>query len=111
MAQEELDRLVLVQELDPERVDDYLEAHEDVPSRVVEVMEETGVREFRLFVGEELSIGYIVAEDIERFQEVYNEEPECLAWEERVANFKRSGVDPETGEFPMLEEAWTFSTE
>jgi len=105
---EELDRVVLVQELKADRVGDYLEAHEDVPDPVTERMEQSGVEEFRLFVGDELSIGYIEAEDFERFQEEYSADPECEDWEERVAEFKESGVDPESGEFPVLDEVWTF---
>jgi L-rhamnose mutarotase len=108
---DDLERYVLVQKLKPDRVDDYLEAHEEVPDPVVEKMAETGIQEFRLFVEGEYSIGYIVAEDFERFQEEYSDDPDCMSWEERVGEFKQRGVDTESGEFPVLEEVWTFVNE
>lgn len=105
---DDVERVVLVQELKSDRVEDYLAAHEDVPDPVTERMGEGGVEEFRLFVGDDLSIGYIEVEDFERFQAEYNADPDCEAWERRVAEFKESGVDPDSGEFPVLEEVWTF---
>ncbi|MFB6296091.1 MAG: L-rhamnose mutarotase [Halobacteriales archaeon] len=105
---DDVDRVVLVQELKPDRVGEYLEAHEDVPDPVTERMAESGVEEFRLFVGDDLSIGYIEVEDFERFQAEYSADPDCEDWEERVAEFKQSGVDTEEGDFPVLDEVWTF---
>jgi L-rhamnose mutarotase len=105
---DDVERVVLVQELESDRVGDYLEAHEDVPDPVTDRMAESGVEEFRLFVGDDLSIGYIEVEDFERFQEEYSADPDCEAWERRVAEFKESGVDPDAGEFPVLDEVWTF---
>jgi len=106
-----LERVVLVQKLKPDRVDEYLDAHEDVPDPVIERMKQSGVREFRLFVEGEYSIGYIEAEDVERFQEEYSTDPDCEAWEERVGEYKQSGVDTESGEFPVLEAVWTFEAD
>jgi len=105
------DRVLLVQELDPEHVDAYVEAHEAVPSAVIEAMERGGVERFDLFLHDNLSIGYIVAEDFEAFQETYAEDPECLEWEDRVAAFKQSGVDPDSGEMPLGDRIWSFERE
>lgn len=110
-AEETPERVVLVQKLKPDRVDEYLAAHEDIPEPVVKRMEQSGVEEFRLFVEGEYSIGYIVAEDIERFQAEYSADPDCQDWEERVGAYKQSGVDTESGEFPLLEEVWTFEAD
>jgi L-rhamnose mutarotase len=107
----EPDRVLLVQDLDPEKVDDYVEAHDDVPDAVTDAMERGGVHRFDLFVHDGVSIGYVVVDDFERFQSVYGDDPECMAWEERIAPFKRSGVDPDTGEMPLGDRIWSFDAD
>jgi L-rhamnose mutarotase len=108
MHDDSLERAILIQRLEPDGIDGYIEAHKSVPEDIVERMEESGVEEFRLFVGENLSIGYIAAEDIGRFEEEYAEDPACIAWEEKLAEYKRTGVDTEEGDFPALEQIWAL---
>lgn len=108
---DDLERAAMLQRLDPDHVDDYLEAHEDVPDAVPEAMERGGVHTFRLFVHGEISVGYIEVEDFEAFNEEYMADPECRQWEDRVGEFKRSGVDTESGEMPLMDEVWTFEAD
>lgn len=106
-----LDRVLLVQDLKPDRVDDYVEAHEDVPDPVVDLMAEHGIRRYDLYLHDGMSISHIVAEDFDAFVEAYGDSPEAEEWEERVSAFKRSGVDPETGAMPLADRIWTFDAE
>jgi len=43
------------------------------------------------------------------FEEAYGSDPDNQAWEERVGEFKRSGVDPDEMEMPVMERIWTLS--
>jgi L-rhamnose mutarotase len=110
-ANTDRDRVVLVQSLEPDRVEEYVAAHDDVPDPVVDVMAENGIERYELFVYDTLAISYVVATDFEAFTEAYGADPEVEAWEKHVESFKRSGVDPETGEMPAAERIWTFTTE
>lgn len=103
-----LEHVAMLQRLDPDHVDDYVEAHQDVPETVTEVMAANGVHRFRLWVRDEITVGYIEIEDWDAFTERYMADPDCVAWEERVGAFKRSGVDVETGELPIMDEVWSF---
>ena len=105
---DDIDRVAMIQRLDPDRVDDYLAAHEDVPEAVSEAMERGGVRQFQLFVRDDISVGYIEVEDLEAYVEEYASDPECREWEERVAEFKTAGVDVEDGSMPLMDRVWSF---
>jgi L-rhamnose mutarotase len=107
---DDYERVAMIQRLKPDRVDDYLEAHEDVPEAVSAAMERGGVLQFQLFVRGDLSIGYIEVEDLESFQEEYMSDPECQEWEERVGEFKTSGVDVDEGSMPVMDHVWSFET-
>jgi L-rhamnose mutarotase len=108
---DDIEHVAMIQRLVPDRVDEYLEAHEEVPDAVSEAMERGGVHTFRLFVHGDISVGYIEVEDFETFNEVYTADPECQAWEDRVGEYKRSGVDVDSGEMPVMDEIWTFEAE
>jgi L-rhamnose mutarotase len=103
--------VVILQRLDPDRVDEYVESHEDVPEAVTDAMAEGGVEEFRLFVEGDVAVCVLDVEDFEAYQERYESDEACLEWESHVDQFKRSGVDPDTGEMPTMEEVWTFTSE
>lgn len=106
---EDVERGALIQRLKPEAVEDYLEAHEDVPCAVSNVMRQSGVRQFQLFVSGDLSVGYIEAEDLQEFATAYSADPGCQKWEETVGEYKVSGVDTDDGELPLMEKIWSFT--
>jgi L-rhamnose mutarotase len=108
---DESERILLVQRLKPDRVDEYVEAHDEVPERVVELMDENGVERYDLYLYDDLSISHIVADDFDAFEAAYGDDLEAEQWEERVAAFKRSGVDPDTGEMPDAERIWSFEAD
>jgi L-rhamnose mutarotase len=108
---DDFERVAMIQRLKPDRVDDYLEAHEDVPGAVSEAMERGGVRQFQLFVQGDLSIGYFEVEDLEEFNEEYMNDPRCQEWEERVGEFKQSGVDVDEGSMPTMDHVWSFEAD
>jgi len=106
---DEVERVVMLQRLKSDAVDDYVEAHEDVPDSVVEAMEEGGVEEYELYVYDDIAIGIMDVHDLDEFEERYGSDPDNQAWEERVGEFKRSGVDPDEMEMPVMERIWSLS--
>jgi L-rhamnose mutarotase len=106
---DDLERVVMLQRLKSDRVDDYVEAHDDVPDSVVAAMDEADVEEYELYVYDDLAVGIMDVPDLERFEAVYGSDPDNEAWEERVGEFKRSGVDPDDMEMPVMEKIWAFS--
>ena len=105
------EQVVMLQRLDPNKVDEYIEAHEDVPQSVSDAMERAGVEEYRLYVHNEISVGVMELPSLEGFQEEYGGDPANEEWEERVSKFKQEGVDPDEMEMPVMEEIWAFTAE
>lgn len=104
----DLERVVLLQRLKPDAVDDYVEAHDDVPDSVVEAMREGGVEEYDLYVYDDVAVSVMDVRDLAEFEAVYGSDPDNEAWEERVGEFKRSGVDPDEMEMPVMERIWSL---
>ncbi|WP_248517962.1 L-rhamnose mutarotase [Salinarchaeum laminariae] len=108
---DDLERIVTVQRLKSDAVDDYVAAHDDVPDSVVEAMEDGGVAEYELYVDGDIAIGIMEVEDLEAFEDVYGSDPDNQKWEERVGEFKQSGVDPDEMEMPVMERIWSLGDE
>ena len=107
----DLERVVVVQRLKADAVDEYVEAHDDVPDSVVEAMTEGGVEEYELYVHDDVAVGIMDVRDLDEFEAVYGRDPDNQAWEDRVGEFKRSGVDPDEMEMPVAERIWALSDE
>jgi len=108
---DDLERIVMLQRLKPDAVDDYVAAHDDGPESVVEAMEEGGVAEYELYVHDDIAVGIMEVEDLAEFEAVYGSDPDNQAWEERVGEFKRSGVDPDEMEMPVMDRVWSLEDE
>ena len=110
-SSDEPERTVIVRRLKPDRVDDYIEAHEDVPNSVVSAMEKAGVEEYDLYVHDDIVVSIIEAPDLERLQEINTHNPEVQAWEDRVGQYKRSNGEQDGTGTPVMERIWTLSEE
>jgi L-rhamnose mutarotase len=108
---DDLARVVMLQRLKQDAIDDYVAAHDDVPDSVVDAMNEGGVDEYELYVYEDIAVGIMDVRDLDEFEDVYGDDPDNQAWEERVGEFKRSGVDPDEMEMPVMERIWSLSDE
>jgi L-rhamnose mutarotase len=109
--QTEPERLLLVQRLKEDRVEEYVELHQNVPDAVSELMENNGVYRYDLYIYQELAISYLVVDDFDSFTDAYADSAEALAWEERVSTLKQTGVDPETAEMPQADLIWSLDAE
>lgn len=110
------ERVAYVQYLDPDRVDEYAEAHERVPEAVTDAMERGGVEWFDLFVREDVAVCVAQVADPAAFAETYDaaidEDPAVEDWERFTGQFKREGVDPDADEsIPFMDRIWTFESD
>jgi L-rhamnose mutarotase len=107
----DLERVVVLQRLKQDAINDYVAAHDDVPDSVADAMNEGGVDEYELYVYEDIAVGIMDVRDLDEFEDVYAADPDNQAWEERVGEFKRSGVEPDEMEMPVMERIWSLSDE
>lgn len=109
---EDVERAVYMQRLDPDRKNDYLDAHRDVPEGVTDSMERGGVTEFELHVRDDIAVCILEAEDIDIYLEAVEDDEAVEEWERRVAEFKREGVnvDADDDGIPFMERVWTLSS-
>lgn len=109
----ETERVVYVQRINPERKQEYIDAHDDVPEGVTNAMERGTVREFELYVRDDIAVCILEAEDLGAYQAAVTGDPVVEEWERRVAQFKRDGVDvdaPEEDQIPFMKELWSFQS-
>ncbi|WP_459191119.1 L-rhamnose mutarotase [Halosimplex sp. J119] len=106
---DDLERVVLLQRLKPDATEEYVAAHEDVPDSVVEAMRDGGVENYDLYVHDDIAVSVMDVRDLEEFEAVYESDPDNQAWEERVGQFKRSGIDADDMEIPTMERIWSLS--
>jgi L-rhamnose mutarotase len=109
-----VERAVYVQYLKPERKAEYLAAHEDVPGGVTDAMAEGGVERFDLFVRGDIAVCVLEAEDIDAYVDRVSGDPAVEAWERRVAEFKREGVDVDAAngeQIPFMDCIWSFEAD
>lgn len=108
---DDLEEVVMLQRLKPDRIDEYDEAHEDVPQSVIDAMERADVADYRLYRRKEIVVGIMWLPSLDRFEEEYGADPENEAWETRVGQFKQEGVDPDEMEMPVMDLVWSLSSE
>lgn len=108
---DDTEQAVYIQRIDPEQKENYIDAHDDVPSAVTEAMRRSGVTDFRLYVRDDIAVCVVEAEDIDAYIEEVDTDPEVADWERYVAQFKRSGVDVDSDaeQIPFMDEIWSFS--
>jgi len=106
--EDDSERVVLLQRLQPDAFDDYVAAHDDVPDSVVAAMEEADIEEYELYVKGDVAVSVMTVPDLEEFEEIYEQYPENHEWEKRVSQFKRSGIDPDDMKMPEMERIWSL---
>ena len=108
---DETDRAVYVQRLDPEQVEEYVAAHDEVPAAVTDAMERGGVEEFELYVRDDIAVCLLECVDLDAYLDAVDGDEEVAEWERFTGRFKRDGVDadasPESG-IPFMERVWRF---
>jgi L-rhamnose mutarotase len=106
-----VERAVYIQYLKPDWKEEYLAAHESVPKGVTNAMVEGGVERFDLYVRGDIAVCVLEAEDVDAYLDRVSGDPTVEAWERRVAEFKREGVDVDAAEgeqIPFMDRVWSF---
>lgn len=109
----ETERAVYVQRLAPDRREEYVAAHDDVPEAVTDAMERGGVTEFELYVRGDVAVCILEAEDVDAYLDAVDGDEAVAEWERYTGRFKREGVDadadPEEG-IPFMDRVWHFES-
>jgi len=90
-------RVCFVMRLKPERVQDYLVAHETVWPEMLDALRETGWRDYSLFVleAEALVVGYLVTDDYERAQAEMAKRDVNARWQAGMAEYFADSTNPD----------------
>lgn len=105
------ERAVYVQRIDPERRQEYVDAHDGIPSGVTNAMQRGGVETFELYVRGDLAVCIVDAEDVGEYVDAVSDDPAVEEWERHVARFKTEGVDvdaPADDQIPFMDRIWSF---
>ena len=106
------ERAVVLQRIDPEQREAYLDAHEDVPNAVTDAMERNNVREFRLFIRDDIAVFVLEAPDVDAYYQDAMSDPDVQEWERYVAKFKQDGIDVDAtddDQVPFMNDVWSLA--
>lgn len=111
---DDLERVAYLQYVDPDRREEYVEAHDDVPDGVVEAMERGGAESFDLFLRDDVAVCVAEVPDVDAYVDAVTDDPAVEEWERRVAAYKREGVDVDADDdeqIPFMERIWSLDDE
>jgi L-rhamnose mutarotase len=107
MAHTTAERVCFVLALKPDRVDEYLAAHEHVWPEMLEALTEAGWRNYSLFVRADdgLVVGYLETDDFQAAQSGMAATEVNTRWQAGMAGFFESpaGVTPDQAMQPLTE--------
>lgn len=91
-------RVCFTMRLKPERVDDYLAAHQTVWPEMLDALRETGWRDYSLFVDKQegLVVGILETDDFEAAQAAMNEREVNARWQAGMAEFFAEEAAPDS---------------
>lgn len=99
------ERVCFLMHLKPERVEDYLAAHETVWPEMLDALRETGWRNYSLFVRPDdgLVVGYLETEDYERSQSEMAKREINARWQATMAEYFVSESNPDASSERLTE--------
>lgn len=99
------ERVCFVMRLKPDRVHDYLAAHESVWPEMLDALRETGWRDYSLFVheAEGLVVGYLVTDDYERAQSQMAAREVNVRWQAGMAEYFADSTNPDESSVRLTE--------
>ncbi|HEY5853748.1 MAG TPA: L-rhamnose mutarotase [Aldersonia sp.] len=105
-------RVCFVLQLQPDRVDDYLDAHTEVWPEMLDALAATGWRNYSLFLRPDdgLVVGYLETDDFERATVELSATAVNAKWQAHMAEYFRpsagaatDGADPDTIRHRLVE--------
>ena len=98
------DRTAFVLRVRPERVDEYVEAHEAVWPEMLDALRSAGIRNYTIFRNGNEMFGYFEAEDLEAAGRYLEGQEVSARWQDAMAELLEERV-PDAGP-PALEEVF-----
>ncbi|TFV59392.1 L-rhamnose mutarotase [Mycobacterium sp. PS03-16] len=97
-----LQRVCFVMYLKPDRVDDYLAAHEQVWPEMLDALRDAGWRNYSLFLRPDdgMVVGYLETEDFDRASALIEQTDVNERWQARMSDFFRPAVTGDRGANP-----------
>ncbi|PYE14246.1 L-rhamnose mutarotase [Williamsia limnetica] len=91
-------RVCFTMNLRPDRIDDYLAAHQDVWPEMLEALRSTGWHNYSLFLRptDGLVVGYLETEDFDRARELMAQTEVNGKWQSQMAQYFDTGTHPDT---------------
>jgi len=99
-----MERKCFLLQVKPERLQDYLQAHEPVWPELLAVMRKAGIRNYSMFFRPDgLLVGYLEGEDIQASLRQVAATEVSARWEARMGEFFETGpVDPKSSGYEWL---------
>jgi len=96
------DRTAFVLRVRPERVDEYVEAHEAVWPEMLDALRGAGIRNYTIFRNGNEMFGYFEAEDLEAAGRYLEGQEVSARWQDAMAELLEERV-PDSGPPPLEE--------
>jgi L-rhamnose mutarotase len=97
-------RSAFVLRVQPERIDEYVEAHSNVWPEMLEALSGAGIRNYTIFRAGNEMFGYFEADDLEATGRYLAQQDVCTRWQDHMAELLDERV-PDPGP-PQLEEVF-----
>ena len=111
---DDVERFVYLQRLNPEKKNAYIDAHEDVPSGVTDAMKRGGVKNFELYIRDNIAVCILETDDLDEYSDTIEGNKSITDWEKYTSQFKQTGVDadapPQEG-IPFMNRVWQFTAD
>lgn len=96
------DRTAFVLRVRPERIDEYVEAHEAVWPEMLDALRSAGIRNYTIFRNGNEMFGYFEAEDLEAAGRYLEGQEVSARWQDAMAELLEERV-PDSGPPPLEE--------
>ena len=93
-------RSAFVLEVQPNRIDDYIEAHRHVWPEMLDALRASGIRNYTIFRSGDQVFGYFEADDLHDAGAYLAQQDVCERWQDRMAELLRHRV-PDSGPPPL----------
>ena len=95
-------RSAFVLHVRPERIDDYVAAHNNVWPEMLDAIRNSGIRNYTIFRAGADVFGYFESEDLERAAACLAQQPVSARWQDTMAELLEERV-PNAGPPPLQE--------
>ena len=96
------ERSAFVLHVRPDRLDEYVEAHENVWPEMLDALTGAGIRNYSIYLAGTDVFGYFEADDLEAAGRYLAEQEVCTRWQDAMADLLEDRV-PEAGAPPLEE--------